>query len=94
MSEAKHATADDLLEEARSLATAPAAALEPTLQSLRLRYREAPSLFTPEKLKLLRDAATRAAQSRVDCGDRALAVLRDVFGYMEMIDTVLAQQSR
>ena len=71
-----------MLAEARSLVELPAADIESTLGTLRQRYREAPVLFTAEALELLREAAARARQRRdEDSGSRALAVLKEVFGY-------------
>jgi ATP-dependent DNA helicase RecQ len=98
MPEAKPTTPDAVLAAARSLAALPADEVEATLQTLRLRYREAPVLFTPETLEILRQAAARARQHRsADCGERALAVLKDVFGYstfragqLEIIQAVMA----
>jgi len=82
MLEAKCSTSDAILAEARSLAALPAGAIESRLELLRLRYREAPLLFTPEALELLRQAAERAKQARAAAGDeRALATLKEVFGY-------------
>ena len=98
MPESKHITPDVVLAEARSLAALPAGAVESRLELLRLRYREVPSLFTPEILQLLRQAAERAKQARADdCGRRALAALKEVFGYpmfragqLEIIQAVMA----
>jgi len=82
MPEAKYSTPDELLAEARSLAALPAGAVESRLELLRLRYREAPLLFTQDTLWLLRQAAERAKQARAGaCDERALAALKDVFGY-------------
>ena len=78
----KYSTPDEILAEARSLAALPAAAVELRLETLRLRYREAPLLFTQETLQLLRLAGERANQARAGaCDDRALAALKEVFGY-------------
>jgi ATP-dependent DNA helicase RecQ len=90
--------ADELLAEARSLATLPAEAVEPRLEALRSRYRDAPALFTPETLALLRHARERARQARAEAGDeRALAALKELFGYpsfrpgqLDIIRAVLA----
>lgn len=65
---------------------------------LRLRYRETPSLFTQETLRLLRQAGERASQARASAhDDRALAALKEVFGYptfragqLEIIRAVMA----
>ncbi len=71
-----------VLAEARSLEALPAGAVESKLQTLRLRYREAPSLFSPEAVQLLRQAGERARQARAGAGDeRALAALKEIFGY-------------
>jgi ATP-dependent DNA helicase RecQ len=75
-------TVDEILAEARSLAELPVAAVESVLEMLRRRYRAMPTLFTPEALALLRQAAVRARDSRAaDAAGAALAVLKDVFGY-------------
>jgi ATP-dependent DNA helicase RecQ len=80
--EPKSNTPDGILAEARSLAALPVAAVESRLEILRRRYREAPLLFTPETLQLLHQAAQRAKQARAETVDeRALATLKDVFGY-------------
>jgi ATP-dependent DNA helicase RecQ len=98
MPEAKYSTSDAVLTEARSLAALPADTIESTLEMLRLRYREAPLLFTQETVQLLRQAGERVKQARAsDCGERALAALKEVFGYptfragqLEIIQAVLA----
>lgn len=78
----KISTPDEVLAEAHSLAAVPAAAIEAKLDILRLLYREAPSLFSAEALDLLREARERANRARAEsCDDRALAVLKEVFGY-------------
>src|SRR6266404_749443 len=82
MPEAKYNTPDGVLAEAQSLAALPAGAVESRLEILRSRYREAPLLFTPEALQLLRQAGERAKQARAGaCEERALATLKEVFGY-------------
>jgi len=82
MPKANYITPDDMLAEARSLAALPEGAVESRLEMLRLRYREAPLLFTQETLQLLRQAGERANQARVGAhDDRAMAALKDVFGY-------------
>src|SRR6185503_1631627 len=90
-------TADEVLAEARSLAALPEGAVESRLEKLRLRYREAPLLFSQEALQLLRQAAERANHARAACDDRALAALKEVFGYptfragqLEIIRAVMA----
>jgi ATP-dependent DNA helicase RecQ len=84
MAEAERDAADRVLAEARSLADLAAELLAPRLDALRARYRESPRLFTTEALTLLRHAAERAAQARAGGGaGRALAALREVFGYSE-----------
>jgi ATP-dependent DNA helicase RecQ len=98
MLDPKFHTAEGVLAKARSLAELPAPDVESILETLRARYREAPALFTPEALALLRQAAARARQPRVaECAARALAILNEVFGYtafragqMEIIQSVLA----
>jgi ATP-dependent DNA helicase RecQ len=94
----KCSTPEEVLAESRSLAALPAGAVEPRLEVLRSRYREAPSLFTPEALGLLREAGERARQGRDGITDaRALAALKEVFGYptfragqLEIIRAVMA----
>jgi ATP-dependent DNA helicase RecQ len=82
MLDPKYGTPDEILTEARSLAALPAGAVEARLHTLRLRYREAPLLFTPEALRLLRHAAERTKQAHAAGSDeRALATLKEVFGY-------------
>ncbi len=91
-------SADAVLAEAHSLAALDSARLESLLASLRRRYREAPALFTPRTVELLREAAARAKQSwAAEAGTRALAVLKDTFGYssfragqLEIIQAVMA----
>jgi len=68
------------------------------LALLRLRYRTAPSLFSAECLSLLRQAGARAVGDQAALqDDRALAILKNVFGYpsfragqMEIIRAVMA----
>jgi ATP-dependent DNA helicase RecQ len=82
MPKANYTTPDEVLAEARSLAALPEGEVESRLEMLRLRYREAPLLFTQATLRLLRQAGERANQARVGaCDDRALAALKEVFGY-------------
>jgi ATP-dependent DNA helicase RecQ len=89
---------DAVLAEVHSLAALDSVRLESSLASLRRRYREAPALFAPQTIELLREAATRARQSRdADACARALAVLKDTFGYssfragqLEIIQAVMA----
>lgn len=82
MIEAGPTTADEMLDEARALAGLPPTAIETTLERLRQRYRETPLLFTAETLTLLRQASLRARELRMaDPAGRALAVLKEVFGY-------------
>ena len=91
-------TPDSVLAQARALAALPAAAVEAQLEILRARYRETPLLFLPEALQLLRQAAERARQVRArECGERALAALKELFGYptfragqLEIIQAVMA----
>ena len=91
-------TPDAVLAEACALAALPAEALEAKLETLRAQYRESPLLFTPQALQLLRDAAGRARQARAEaCGGRALAALKELFGYptfragqLEIIQAVMA----
>jgi ATP-dependent DNA helicase RecQ len=91
-------SADSVLAEVHSLAALDPVQLESSLAMLRRRYREAPALFTPRTVALLREAAARAKQSRAaEAGARALAVLKDTFGYssfragqLEIIQAVMA----
>ena len=91
-------SADAVLAEVHSLAALDPAQLESSLATLRRRYREAPALFTPRTVELLREAAARAKHSRAaEGGARALAVLKDTFGYssfragqLEIIQAVIA----
>ena len=97
MPKANYSTPDEVLAEARSLAALPEGAVESRLEMLRLRYREEPFLFTQESLLLLRQAAERANQARGGHDERALAALKEVFGYptfragqLEIIRAVMA----
>jgi ATP-dependent DNA helicase RecQ len=98
MPEAKGDTPELVLAEAHSLAALPVELLGPRLDALRLRYREAPLLFTAETLALLRQAAERATPARSEPGTaRALATLKEVFGYpafragqLEIIQAVMS----
>jgi ATP-dependent DNA helicase RecQ len=98
MPEAKFDTRDRVLAEARSLAALPVESLDSRLEALRLRYREAPMLFSAEALALLRRAAGRVAHVQADrIASRALAALKDLFGYpafragqLEVIQAVMA----
>jgi len=98
MLKAKCDTPAQVLDEARALAALPAEAVESRLQVLRSRYREAAPLFTPEALRLLREAGERVRKARAaDCDGRALATLKEVFGYpqfragqLEIIHAVMA----
>jgi ATP-dependent DNA helicase RecQ len=91
-------TTEHVLAEARSLAALPAPLVGSRLEALRSRYREAPMLFTDETLRILRQIADRAKQARDDdSGGRALAVLKELFGYpafrvgqLEIIQAVMA----
>ena len=91
-------TPDGIFAEATSLSGLPQAALEPRLAALRSLYREAPELFTAATLAVLREVAVGVKQAAEAVGaDRALAMLRDVFGYpsyrpgqQEIIDTLLS----
>src|ERR1700688_2698273 len=82
MPEANSRTPDDVFAEAQLLATLPPREIEPRLEALRRRYRDAPKLFVPETLALLVQAAERARCAR-DCAwdEPALAALKAVFGY-------------
>ncbi len=76
------ADAASVLAEARTLATLPVDLVESRLAALRDRYRGTPLLFSDEALGLLRHAAERARLARAEVdGARALAALKDVFGY-------------
>ena len=98
MTQANGDSPELVLAEARLLAALPAESLGPRLAALRLRFRDAPQLFMPETLALLRQAAERATGARADdTAARALAVLKDVFGYsafragqLEIIRAVMA----
>jgi ATP-dependent DNA helicase RecQ len=98
MPDPKRDTPELVLAEARSLAALPVELVESRLDALRAHYREAPLLFTAQTLTLLREAAERTTQAglRGDPG-RALAALKDVFGYpafragqLEIIRAVMA----
>ena len=92
------ATAEGVLAQARGLRERSAGEIDPLLAELRACYRENPALFTPECLALLKEAAERARADRSERdGERALAVLRETFGYpsfragqREIIDAVLS----
>ena len=87
-----------VLAEARALTVADATGIESRLDALRTRYRDAPHLFPPETLGLLREAAQRARAARTaDGAAQALSVLKEVFGFpnfragqAEIIQAVLA----
>src|SRR3990172_1836241 len=82
MPKANYSTPDEVLVEARSLAALPEGAGGSRWEMLRLRCRETPLLFTQETLQLLRQAAERANQARAGAyDDRAMAALKEVFGY-------------
>jgi ATP-dependent DNA helicase RecQ len=89
---------DALFFAVQSLAALAPAEVELRLAALRRRYREAPALFTPQTLELLREAAARAMQSQSgESGTRALGVLKETFGYstfragqLEIIQAVMA----
>jgi ATP-dependent DNA helicase RecQ len=89
---------DALFFAVQSLAALAPAEVESRLAALRRRYREAPALFTPQTLELLREAAARANQSRSgESSTRALGVLKETFGYstfragqIEIIQAVMA----
>ena len=83
MPETKSEPPDELLAEARSLATLPLEAVHDRLEGLRSRYRDAPRLFSHETLQLLKQAAARATSRGGGDDGRAREVLRDVFGYPE-----------
>ena len=73
-----------VLAEAQSLLSMPADQVGPRLEALRSCYRQAPALFGDETLRILRQAAARTREVPVPTGvadERALAVLREVFGY-------------
>jgi len=98
MTEETFNTSEQVLAEARLLHGLPEGEVETRLQQLRRHYRDAPRLFTPECLELLRCAGERARQARVGAGDdQALATLKQVFGYssfragqLEIIRAVMA----
>ncbi len=75
-------SADEILTEARALSSGDSTRVHERLATLRSLYREAPLLFSQEALQLLREAGERAKQARARAGDdRALAALKEVFGY-------------
>lgn len=78
MPETPPLTPDLVLAEARALASGYAADTERRLSGLRLLYRAYPALFTPEVLQLLKEAG---ASSKSAADTRALAVLKESFGY-------------
>ena len=98
MPEAKCDTPEHVLAEARSLLSLPVELVGARLAVLRSRYRETPLLFSGETVQLLRQAAERSRQSGADDGgERALAALKEVFGYpafragqLEIIQAVMA----
>ncbi len=82
MAETLPTTVDEVLAEARALAVREPVRVGARLSVLRSLYREAPLLFTPEALRLLREAGERAKPAPAGLGDdRALAALKSVFGY-------------
>ncbi len=89
-------TAPELvLAEARVLHSLPATELAPRLGVLRSCYRTTPELFSAEALELLRQAAERARQAQRPAANpeveaRALAALKDIFGYPAFRDGQLA----
>ncbi len=91
-------TAERVLAEARSLIALPAALAGVRLQALRSCYRESPSLFSEESLRILREVADRSNRARADeHGGRALAALQELFGYpafrvgqLQIIQAVMA----
>ncbi len=75
-------TTDSVLAEAQALAELPIDAVLTRLATLRSCYRESPLLFGSETLTLLRHAADRAKRGALEeTNARALATLREVFGY-------------
>jgi len=80
---------DLVLAEAHALLSLPVDEVGPRLEALRSCYRRAPALFGVEALQILRRAAERARTAPAacdapqECDARALAVLREVFGYPE-----------
>jgi ATP-dependent DNA helicase RecQ len=96
--EPKYDTPEHVLAEARSLVSLPVHLVGSRLEALRSCYREAPLLFTEESLRILRQVAERTKQARAnDSGGRALAALKEVFGYpafrvgqLEIIQAVMA----
>ena len=98
MPDAKCDTPERVLAEARTLLSLPVDLVGARLEALRSRYRETPLLFSGETVQLLRQAAERSRRSAADDGgERALAALKEVFGYaafragqLEIIQAVLA----
>lgn len=98
----KFDTADEVFAEALSLSEPAAPALQERIQNLRRHYRQAPALFTAQTLQLLRGVGERArasdaAAAEALADERALAALKDIFGYpdfragqREIIGAVLA----
>jgi ATP-dependent DNA helicase RecQ len=75
-------TPESVLAAAHALASVPASELPEHLQSLRLRYRSAPHLFSTDTLTLLNSYADRARQATGEQDRlRALEALKDIFGY-------------
>jgi ATP-dependent DNA helicase RecQ len=88
-------TVEEVLAEARALAAGESSHIRGRLASLRALYREAPLLFSPEAVALLRAAGERAEEAPGDA--RALEAMKEVFGFpsfrpgqLEIIRAVLA----